>query len=197
MFATQSLIHLYYRFLTYIEVHDAYDKSDTADYEFIVMSGWAQTEPIKFPDSKAIISDIKQRAEVLVEPLRSITAAMDDEAQAWSSHLPYWPTQSWAGHSDRGKVTLAGDAAHPMTPHRGQGLNNAVLDCNHFMKEIEAMPERTITALREAVRRYDEALWKRGHEAVMSSMENSVAVHDWDKLKDSGLFKGGLVQHVD
>lgn len=177
-------------------VHDGYDKTDIADYEFTFMTGWEQTGPINFPDSKAIISNMKQRAEALSEPFQSIIAAIDDEAKAWSNYLPYWPTQGWEGHPARGKVTLAGDAAHPMTPHRGQGLNNAILDCYELLSEIEAMPERSIDALREAVARYEDTMWKRGEEAVMSSLENSAAVHDWETLKQSPLFQKGLGRSV-
>lgn len=177
----------------WIGVHDGYDKLNIADYAFIFMTSWRQTGPLKFPDSKAIIADMKRRAEASAEPIRSIFGAIDDEAKAWSGYLPYWPTQGWEGHPARSKVTLVGDAAHPMTPHRGQGLNNAVLDCYELLKQIEAMPHPTVDALRDAVMRYEEGMWKRGNEAVMRSFENSVAVHDWEMLKESPLFQQGLI----
>lgn len=161
------------------------------------MTGWKQMGPLNFADSKAIIADMRQRAEALTEPFRGIIDAIDDEAKAWSGYLPYWPTQGWEGHPARGKVTLAGDAAHPMTPHRGQGLNNAVLDCHELLTQIGAMPQRTADALRDAVMRYEETMWKRGNEAVLSSLENSVAVHDWETLKRSQLFRIGAQQTAD
>ncbi|ROV90639.1 hypothetical protein VMCG_10041 [Cytospora schulzeri] len=181
----------------WLGVHDGYDKPNIADYVFIFMTGWKQTGPVEFSNSKAIITDMKRRAEALAEPIRGIIAAIDDESKAWSNYLPYWPTQGWEGHPARGKVTLAGDAAHPMTPHRGQGLNNAILDCYELVKQIEAIPERTLDTLRKAVMQYEEEMWKRGHEAVMSSLENSMAVHDWENLKQSSLFTKGVVQKAE
>ncbi|KAH7055897.1 hypothetical protein B0J12DRAFT_435785 [Macrophomina phaseolina] len=175
-------------------VHDAYDKPDPAEWEFTFMTSWKQTGPVTFADSKEIIRDMKQRAAVFAEPFRSIADAIDEERKAYSNYLPYWPTQGWEGHPARGKVTLAGDAAHPMTPHRGQGLNNAILDCHQFVQQVEAMPGRTPEALSEAVVRYEMEMWERGHEAVMSSLENSLAVHDWDVLMQSPFFKDGLTQ---
>lgn len=139
---------------------------------------------------------MKRRSEAFAEPFRSIISAIDEDAKAWSNYLPYWPTQGWEGHPARGKVTLAGDAAHPMTPHRGQGLNNAILDCYELVKKVEAMPERTADALRDAVMQYEEGMWKRGHEAVMSNLENSVAMHDWETviLKQSPFFSKGIAK---
>ncbi|KAK7740446.1 hypothetical protein SLS53_005287 [Cytospora paraplurivora] len=73
-------------------VHNAYNKDGVADYDFILMTGWKQMGPISFADSKAIIADMRQRAEVLTEPFRSIINAIDDETKAWSGYLSYWPT---------------------------------------------------------------------------------------------------------
>lgn len=165
-----------------------------AEWEFTFMCSWSQVEPVNFPDGKAIIADLKQRAQSLSQPFCGFFEAIDDEERAWANHLPYWPTQRWEGHPARGKVTLAGDAAHPMTPHRGQGLNNAILDCRDFVKAVEAMPGRTGEALRAAVARYEESMWERGHYAVMSSLENSVAVHDWAMLMDSPLMREGVAK---
>ncbi|KUI59238.1 6-hydroxynicotinate 3-monooxygenase [Cytospora mali] len=180
-----------------MELHNAYDKPNIADYEFIFMTGWKQPDPLSLPNSRAIVADMKQRAEALAEPLRGIIAAIDDGSTAWSGYSIYWPTQGWEAHPSRGKVTLAGDAAHPMTPNRGQGLNNAVLDSYELVKQVGAMPERTADALRGAVVRYEEMMWKRGKEAVMSSLENSEAVYDWEKLKQSPLFTKGVRQDVE
>lgn len=59
------------------------------------------------------------------------------------------------------------------------------------------MPERSPKTLARAVERYEEEMWKRGHEAVMSSLENSMAVHDWETLTQSPLFKAGVQKEVE
>lgn len=167
-----------------------------AEWEFTFMVSWPQTEPFAgFPDSKSIIADLKERAKPLAQPFRRIIQAVDDNVKAWANFLPYWPTEGWAGHPARGKVTLAGDAAHPMTPHRGQGLNNAILDCRDFVKEVEAMGvDRTVEKLREAVTRYEEKMWERGYDAVTSSLENSIMVHDWGMLMQSPIMREGVTK---
>lgn len=177
-------------------VHNASDKLDIADWEWIVMTSWIQPEgeQLAFPSSESIIDDMKRRARPYTEPFRSIISAIDPSSKAWSNHLPYWPTQGWDGHPAQGRVTLAGDAAHPMLPHRGQGLNNAILDCHELLKQFEAMPERSLEALNEAVVRYEKEMWERGHEAVVSSLENALAVHQWELAKESPVFKEGVAE---
>lgn len=151
-----------------------------------------QLPPI--PSSESVVNDMKHRMQPFTETFRSIFSAIDPSSKAWSNHLPYWPTQGWDGHTARGRVTLAGDAAHPMTPHRGQGLNNAISDCAELLKQFEAMSERSLGALKEAVARYEKEMWERGHDAVVSSLENSLAVHDWEMLSESPIFREGVTK---
>ena len=79
---------------------------------------------------------------------------------------------------------------------RGQGLNNAILDAAHFARRIAEMKSKTRSALRQAVSEYEKELWVRGSEAVPSSNENSLSVHNWAELQNSPLFKAGLQQKV-
>lgn len=194
---------------TQIIVHNAYNNpDDMAEWDFTFICSWSQSDPPTFPDSKAIITDIKQRAVAgaVAQPFRAIIQAIDESQKAWANFLPYWPTQGWADHPARGRVTLAGDAAHPMTPHRGQGLNNAILDCRDFVREIEeTVPSHRADdqgardkAFKEAVERYEVNMWERGHDAVLSNLENSIAVHDWATLMKAPIMRHGVTkQKVD
>lgn len=78
----------------------------------MLMQSWMQEEPIhlKGPD---ILKDMKARAEEFPEPYNSIFQAIPEGTKAWHNRLTYWPTQPWDNRN--GRVTLAGDAAHPMT----------------------------------------------------------------------------------
>ena len=60
-----------------------------------------------------IVKDVKGRASVLAEPFKSFWQAIPDDAPAWHGRLSDWPTEPWDNRN--GTVTLAGDAAHPMT----------------------------------------------------------------------------------
>jgi len=56
------------------------------------------------------------------------------------------------------------------------------------------MKAHTPAELAAAVGRYESDLWPRGNEAVLASMENTNAVHDWATMLQSPLFTAGLVR---
>ena len=52
-------------------------------------------------------------ANKLTEPFHSACASVPKDAPIWFERVAHWPTVAW---DDRwGTVSLAGDAAHPMT----------------------------------------------------------------------------------
>jgi len=177
---------------------------------------WISEVPTGLSGSE-ILKDLKERAEPFAEPFRSIFQSIPDGTTAWHNRLSLWPTQPWDNRS--GTFTLAGDAAHPMTfrayhlppipllnsgtsadfhvqQDRGQGLNNSIHDAAYLLQQLQAMKSRSSDALSAAVSAYEEELWQRGKEAVLTSNENSLAIHDWSKLQQSPLFTSGLKQKV-
>ena len=55
---------------------------------------------------------MRERGKLLGPPYNEVYTNMVNVTKAWHSRLSSWPTKSWEGG---GLVTLAGDAAHPMT----------------------------------------------------------------------------------
>lgn len=47
--------------------------------------------------------------------------------------------------------------------------------------------------LSDVMAAYETELVERGREAVNSSGQNSMMVHDWEQLKDSPTFKQGII----
>ena len=50
----------------------------------------------------------------MCEPFRSAVMWMPDDTKITYEKMAYWVPIPWGNHG--GRVTLAGDAAHPMTP---------------------------------------------------------------------------------
>jgi hypothetical protein len=66
---------------------------------------------MSYPERLAMI---KGKAESLGEPARSAFMWMPKETEVHKADISYWVSQPWNNY--QGKLTLVGDAAHPMPP---------------------------------------------------------------------------------
>lgn len=81
------------------------------------------------------------------------------------------PVQKQNPYPNNPRVTLLGDAAHLMTPHRGMGANTAFADALDLTKIIST--DLTVSALAD----YEEQLFKRGFQAVQDSIQSTQTAH--------------------
>ena len=76
---------------------------------------------------------------------------------------------------------------------RGQGLNNAIHDavylCCALAKHLEDGK-----LLPEVMAAYENEVVRRGRKAVEESAMNSLMVHEWEKMRESMLFRNGMRQ---
>ncbi|KAK8084489.1 monooxygenase [Apiospora hydei] len=76
-----------------------------------------------------------------------------------------------------GRVTLLGDAAHVMTPFRGEGGCHAMKDGLNLARAIDKIDKDNDQSLREALDEYQKEMIKRGcGAAAMSSKEYTTAI---------------------
>ncbi len=73
------------------------------------------------------------------------------------------PLEQWG----RGRVTLLGDAAHPMTPNMGQGACQAIEDAARLAAELG--PDNSSRDARESLRAYESARIERANQFVRES----------------------------
>lgn len=161
---------------------------------------------------------IKERAAGLGEPARSAFMWLPDATEVHKADISYWITQPWDNRG--GRISLIGDAAHPMPPcksstihrgflytylflefsdmrhptDRGQGLNNGISDVWHFSRELKAAlgDESAAFTLAEAVSNYEKEMIPRGADEVRCSVENGLLLHDWNKIQASPVFQRGF-----
>lgn len=89
--------------------------------------------------------------------------------------------------------SLRGLIYHATHTDRGQGLNNAVHDACTLSRAIDEHLSDVGTPLVDVMEAYEAELVERGREAVISSGQNSLMIHDWDRLMDAQIFKQGIV----
>lgn len=66
---------------------------------------------LSYPERLALI---KARAQKIGEPARSAFMWLPDDTEVHKADISYWVTKPWDNH--QGRMTLIGDAAHPMPP---------------------------------------------------------------------------------
>lgn len=74
---------------------------------------------------------------------------------------------------------------------RGQGLNNAVHDAAYIGRALKNICYDRIS-VQNAINAYDKEIVERGHDAVISSGQNSMMLVDWSQLSESPMFKYGV-----
>ncbi|KAL1988839.1 hypothetical protein VTN96DRAFT_7723 [Rasamsonia emersonii] len=132
---------------------------------------------------------IKERAKELGEPARSAFQWIPEDTQVHKADISYWIPQPWDNHG--GRMTLVGDAAHPMPPYRGQGLNHCICDITYLIDAIQRVRAGD-ASFSEAITAYDEEIVPRGREEVKCSVENGFMLHDWELVQQSPVFTNGF-----
>lgn len=84
-------------------------------------------------------------------------------------------------------VTILGDAAHPMSPFKGQGANQALLDAMSICQNLlssELMSPNGLS-LNSALRNYEIEMIQRSSEKVLMSREAAFSLHSDDALNEA------------
>ncbi|KAK6365362.1 hypothetical protein LTS17_011334 [Exophiala oligosperma] len=168
----------------WISIQEVPDPNDPATWVFQLQTTWHQKEGEEV-DS---LANLKAKAETMGEPFRSANLWIPEGTKIYSNNLSYWIPRPW--DTRRGRFLLAGDAAHPMTFQRGQGLNHGIADARSLvLKYKDALEGKT--SFEEAAEAYQAELVDRAGEEVRLSKENTEMLHDWDRMANSPIMQRG------
>lgn len=136
----------------------------------------------------ASLANLKAKAETFSEPFRSANLWIPEGTVVHENNLSYWIPVPW--DTRRGRVLLAGDAAHPMTFHRGQGLNQGIADAGSLVMKYKDALAGKMTC-EEAVAAYQVEMVDRAGDEVRSSKENTEMLHDWERMANAPIMQRG------
>lgn len=71
----------------------------------------------------------------------------------------------------KSRVTVVGDAAHPMSPFKGMGANTSLFDGSHLAKCLDTMPAASGVAV------YEREMLARSTKTVLASRSAAVSLH--------------------
>ena len=100
------------------------------------------------------------------------------------------PLPKWT----KGRLTLLGDAAHPMLPHLGQGANQAIEDGMALAVILSEVP--TVT-LPDALLAYEKLRLERVAEIQLGARENGLRVDSMLRYEDLEKRDAELVAHAE
>ena len=176
----------------WLSVQDAQDPNDPENWVFQFFVSWSDyelsTEDV-LNTKEGRMRFFKKRATSYCEPWRSAALAVDESLDLRLDKGAYWGNaRRFDNHG--GRVTICGDAAHPMTPHRGQGLNNALLDASNIVSALYSVADGE-KSFQEAIDGYDAEMIQRGKLEMEVSYKQTMMVHNWDMVMDSPMAKYG------
>ncbi|KJX94966.1 FAD/NAD(P)-binding domain-containing protein [Zymoseptoria brevis] len=173
----------------FISMQDVPDPNDPSTWVFNFFACWRGEPPSTTPTSDELRDLIVAKSKDLHEPYRSVIAHLPPDAVFTPLTLATWTAQPWPTHG--GRITLAGDAAHPMLPFRGQGLNNAIQDVANLVAGLE-MVEQGELGLEDMVEGYSGEVARRGAEATSMSVKSAEMTMEYWSFKESPMMKMGL-----
>lgn len=112
------------------------------------------------------------------------------------SGYPVYDRQLLQGEQfdNAGDVTLLGDAAHPMSPFKGQGANQAILDAlslaRTIAKECPFTPWRTLGLRTAVLKEFEEEMLSRSASKVRGSADAAQFLHSDAVLQEGNEPRG-------
>jgi 2-polyprenyl-6-methoxyphenol hydroxylase-like FAD-dependent oxidoreductase len=146
---------------------------------------WFATEnaPAGGRDGDAV-AELVRRFAGWPDPVERLVAATPDGTILRNDLYDRPPLAHWG----RGRVTLLGDAAHPMTPNLGQGACQAIEDAAVLADCLDAHRDDPAAGLRqyEALRR-DRTAWVVKQAWQMGRLAQSITATPLRRLRDFAL----------
>ncbi|OCL07891.1 FAD/NAD(P)-binding domain-containing protein, partial [Glonium stellatum] len=191
VFATS--VHPELEMMFWLSIQDVPDPEKPETWIFQLLISWLDNPiPEAENNDAGRLAFVRRVSEQWAEPWKSAglwvkegTRIPLDQGTCWERATP-WDNR-------KGRMTLCGDAAHPMPPHRGQGLNVAIQDASLFAAAIIEAASGA-KSLSEAIDAYDKEMFERGTKEMKISVAQSKAIHKWETLMESPLAKIGMRQ---
>lgn len=145
-------------------------------------------------DPAELKQEVLARVEGWIDPVPSLVRATDPASVQQRGVYDRDPLRPWR----TGRVTLLGDAAHPMSPYRGLGANLAIQDA---VSLAEALSDVVPANLPVALQKYERAMLRRAEEAQRLSRLLARMFH-WEGwvavgLRNTCMRLGSLLRRVE
>ena len=138
--------------------------------------GWSATlhtkqKELEFLSPSALHERVSAAIRHWSAPIREIISATPTDS---ITSLGGFYDRDPLRHARAGTLVLLGDAAHPMSPFRGEGANMAMLDALSFVEIFRAAQNDQLV---QALARYEQEMLTRTRKAVLQSRKAAKEMH--------------------
>lgn len=167
--------------MLWVSAQDIADPSDPSTWTFQIIISWkGAPRGEDFSDQASRTAYLKSMAAEYAEPWRTIIGKIPDDIKFGTDKVSSWRPSDWSHVALSGTTTLAGDAAHPFPPYRGQGLNTGLEDAAKLAEELTTVS--TPQDIPAAVKRYERGMLARAHSEFPLSEKSASAAHDFENI---------------
>jgi 2-polyprenyl-6-methoxyphenol hydroxylase-like FAD-dependent oxidoreductase len=180
-------------YVWFSSIQDVKDPDRPETWLFQHNFSWMKSPtPEDLPDSASRVAWWKSRAAEYADPWRTVGRELPEDINLGIDRIRVWvPDMDWSQTVFGRRVTIVGDAAHCMPPHRGQGLNNALQDSATLVEELVAVKDGKKT-LADAVEAYEKEMKERSLVEIPISVRTARLGHDWRQLMETPAIKMGM-----
>ncbi|KAH7357391.1 hypothetical protein BKA66DRAFT_515480 [Pyrenochaeta sp. MPI-SDFR-AT-0127] len=177
-------------------MQDAADPDDPSSWTFFFYISWesslAEQEATEDWTDAQRLAQQKDLAKNFCDPWKSAYEWTPDDAPVWYMGLTDWDPgrEGYRWNNHNGLVTMVGDAVHPMTYQRGQGLNHSITDAGKLRDALVKIQQGG--ARSDTITAFEDEMIQRGGTEVRDGTANTMLLHDWERVKQSPLFTKGL-----
>ncbi|KAL4765292.1 FAD-dependent oxidoreductase [Aspergillus foveolatus] len=181
--------------MLWVSAQDIGDPDDPETWTFQLIISWPgppRAGDTELADQAARTAYLKAMAPEYAQPWRTIIERIPDDIKFGTDKVSSWRPFDWSTTASlAGVATLAGDAAHPFPPYRGQGLNTGLEDAAELVTEL-AWVKSGLGELAAAVQRYEKSMLTRAHREFPLSEKSASAAHDFRRIHEHPILKIGL-----
>ncbi|QKX55334.1 uncharacterized protein TRUGW13939_02426 [Talaromyces rugulosus] len=149
------------------------DKEDMATWTTFWTKIWRESMA-NLPQREDTVEYIKETTKGLCEPFQTLIDSTPADSECYIDEMKYWVPVPFDNHA--GRVTLAGDAAHPMLIFRGQGFQHAITDASNYVDallRIKNSARETGIERLDTMTGYDTEMIERTSKAVKQSLQEA------------------------